>query len=289
MPPIIIALIGLPASGKSTFAQNLARKLREARFIVNIIDVDIFRREIMGDQFTPLMEQQVIAKKWENIDALLEKFSDSVLIIDDMHYLTGMRHAIKERAETLNGLYMAIFFATPMTKCLEWNLVRQNPVPEAVIENIQSKLDVPGKKYAWDMPAYIVNLIEKNIDNAVDEFFTVFQNERSKFLKSGFSTLKKDEPNNKSNSTRDNDLEQLSRQFVRAWRMGQLPYQLCDSLSKALGMNIVDRYLRDNHMQKISKFRRLCVKFLQKSNSRIHTVEEFAVAFLTFIQKNVKK
>ncbi|MFW9829152.1 MAG: adenylyl-sulfate kinase, partial [Candidatus Thorarchaeota archaeon] len=65
----LICLVGLPSSGKSTFANHLKMALNEkySNLKVKIIDPDRIRNELTGDKFDPHKEYLV---KNKNLKAI---------------------------------------------------------------------------------------------------------------------------------------------------------------------------------------------------------------------------
>ncbi|MHA1148489.1 MAG: AAA family ATPase [Promethearchaeota archaeon] len=161
----IIILVGLPASGKSTFSHSLEKVIKKKfiGFDFIVIDPDILRNEIMKKKFDPSKEHLVRKKNLHLIkNALKEK---KIVISDDLNYYASMRHDIKKIAEELGVLYFIIHINTPLKKCLEWNKVRGKPIPDSIIIDIASKIEFYSK-YNWDRPIETIDLsIVKNLEN----------------------------------------------------------------------------------------------------------------------------
>ena len=161
----IIILVGLPASGKSTFAHNLEKVIKKKfiEFDFIIIDPDIIRGDIMKGNFDPSMEHLVREKNLNLIKkALKEK---NIVISDDLNYYASMRHDIKEIAEKFGVLYFTIHITTPLEKCIEWNKERGKPIPDSIIIDIAEKIEFQSK-YNWDRPFETLDLsIIKNLES----------------------------------------------------------------------------------------------------------------------------
>jgi O-phosphoseryl-tRNA(Sec) kinase len=162
---IIIMLVGLPASGKSNFATFLIEQFQANNQICSIVDTDKIRESLFGRDFIPENESQVLDQKKFQITKGVKH--NQFLIIDDLHYYTSMRHEIHEIATELNVPLLHIYFKTPLNRCLEWNEKRGFYIPNELIEKIDQKFDLPGKKYNWDKPDIIYNPI---VDIPIDVF-----------------------------------------------------------------------------------------------------------------------
>lgn len=169
LPPLIIILVGLPSSGKSTLAKYLGMKISHLYPKYTIIDTDEIRKNLFGPNFDPSQETIVIQKKL----ALIQKqiSNDHALIVDDMHYYVSMRHEIYTLVRNQHGLFIAIYCDTPLEICLQWNHLRSNSVPEKVIRDVAEKFNFPGKKYRWDKPFFTVHIEKNTMKDDIDRIF----------------------------------------------------------------------------------------------------------------------
>ncbi|MCF2140767.1 MAG: AAA family ATPase [Candidatus Lokiarchaeota archaeon] len=191
---IIICLIGLPASGKSLLALNIAQnlKIRKKFEPIIIIDIDRIRRELFGDNFYPEREEIVIAEKKNQIETILQNINKKksqtkdknnssnlklpLIILDDMHYLNSMRRDMLHLAKKMNAYYFSIFLDTSLETCLKWNDNREFQVPHDVIQRIANQFDKPGKKYAWDHPKMVFSPKNEKLSIFLDRLNQEFQN-----------------------------------------------------------------------------------------------------------------
>ncbi len=147
----LICLVGLPASGKSVFANKLkiALKKRFDNQDVKIIDPDIIRQILTPDQFNH--EKEYIVRN-ENLKIIKEELEKgNIVISDDLNYYSSMRHDLKNIADTLNLNFFIIHIATSIRTCLKWNEERDKPIPNEVINKIHDRFD-KFNKYNWDFP-----------------------------------------------------------------------------------------------------------------------------------------
>ena len=167
----LICLAGLPASGKSTFAQKLKVELRNTfqNKEIKIVDPDIIRKSLIkGEEFDHTKEQIVREKNLLEIRNLLK--NGFIVISDDLNYYSSMRHDLRAIAKDLNLLFFVVYISTPLDICIQWNEKRGKPIPNEVIYKINCKFDY-FVKYDWDTPDLIFDLSKpKNIDKKITKF-----------------------------------------------------------------------------------------------------------------------
>jgi len=146
----LIILVGLPASGKSTFAFKLKEEL-ELKFHnnVKVIDPDIIRDKVFPNSFDFKNEPQIREKNIQSVRKYLN--NDYIVISDDLNYYSSMRHDLKLIADSLNIKFYIIHISTPLRLCVKRNEERGKPIPNEVIKNVYNKFD-NFNKYKWDTP-----------------------------------------------------------------------------------------------------------------------------------------
>ncbi len=147
----LICLTGLPASGKTTFANRL-KLILQNRFVnitTIIVDPDVIRQTIAPNKFNYKLEPVVRKQNLTEVEKELTK--GNVVISDDLNYYSSMRHDLKNIADDLNVTFYIIHISTPLKTCLGWNKKRRTPIPRKIIERIHKKFDDFGK-YKWDYP-----------------------------------------------------------------------------------------------------------------------------------------
>ena len=139
-PLICHFLIGVPGSGKSTFAANLA-KLGNHR----VISTDTIRQQLYGDA--------TIQGEWREIEtqaisAVVDAITQGINVIYDA---TNTRRVWRlELLEKLNlamtspVLWIGWYLQTPLETCKQWNKQRTRQVPDVVIDRMyESLIDFP--------------------------------------------------------------------------------------------------------------------------------------------------
>jgi L-seryl-tRNA(Sec) kinase len=157
---VLIVLTGLPSSGKTTLAREIAKTL-EFDFSMNtiIIESDAIRNMIpsyLEQRFNPKHEPVIRSAMLTLIKHFLQQ--DYLVINDDMNYYKSMRHDLREIAIEMNVPFAIIYISTPRKVALSWNERRGLPIPQDVIEDVYNKFDIPGKDYEWDRPIFTVDL-----------------------------------------------------------------------------------------------------------------------------------
>ncbi|MFX1392393.1 MAG: AAA family ATPase [Promethearchaeota archaeon] len=206
----LICLTGLPASGKSTFA-NMLKELIEERFInlkVIIIDPDTIREKIVPGEFDHSKEQKVRNNNLKLIKKALK--SGFIVISDDLNYYTSMRHDLKNIAENMGLKYFIIHISTPLEICIKWNEKRSKPIPNSVIYNINKKFDDFGN-YNWDIPLASYDLSQlKDLNQTVEKLIEII-NQNLIILK---KRTKKKEDIKKISNIDNEKLDRITRKIV---------------------------------------------------------------------------
>lgn len=210
MSNYLICLVGLPASGKSTFAHKfkeiIEQKSEDNR--VKIIDPDIIRESITRGDFNHEKEKTVRKKNLKSIKKAL--IHGNIVISDDLNYYSSMRHELMEIAENMNLSFFVIHISTPLEICLKWNEERGKRIPNQVIQNISNKFD-DFNRYGWDKPLEKIDLSQvTNLSKKIEGIIKLIS---IKADEANLST--KVDVDTKSHSNPDNErLEKISRKFV---------------------------------------------------------------------------
>ncbi len=140
----LIVLVGLPASGKSTWAKENADKNN-----ATIVSSDEYRKNEYGDE----SKQGDNHKLFEKIHVdILELLSQGKSVIFD-----GTNISFKHRKQFLDKVSKlenvnktCILFATSFDRCLDRNSKRERIVPESVIKRMRENFNTPMFSEGWD-------------------------------------------------------------------------------------------------------------------------------------------
>jgi len=208
----LICLVGLPASGKSTFANTLKIALKEKynNLSVSIVDPDKIRQDLTPDKFDHEKEHVIRKENLNIIRSELEK--GNIVISDDLNYYTSMRHDLREITEHLNLNFYIVHLATHLETCLKWNENRGKPIPNMVISKINDRFD-EFNKYKWDVPVAVYDLSQiTDINHKINDLLSIIH-EKRKNLKYQFEKVVV----NKILSNLDNEkLDKVTRIYVNA-------------------------------------------------------------------------
>ncbi len=133
----IIITIGLPASGKSTWAEQQCKKMKNTVRI----NKDLIREMLANNHSIDFENEMVLTTR----DALLRKYIEmgKNVIIDDTNFHERHTKSILKICDSYNK-YINVriqYFDTDVTTCVSRNQNRNNKVPDSVIEEM-------GKKYS---------------------------------------------------------------------------------------------------------------------------------------------
>ena len=174
----LIILCGLPASGKSTFAQKI-KELIEANSnqIVKIVDPDVIRKSL-SPKFNFTLEKNVRNKHLANIEYYLKQ--GIIAISDDLNYYSSMRHQLKDIAEKFDKKYYIVHISTPLETCLKWNKLRGIPIPNNIIHKINKKFD-NFLNYQWDSPKLVLDMSNTDdLEPKITNFLNFLEDELKK-------------------------------------------------------------------------------------------------------------
>ena len=206
----LICLVGLPASGKTTFSINLKDYLERNfdNFKVRIIDPDKIRIEITPDKFDYKMEELVRKQNLNNIEKALK--DGFIVISDDLNYYSSMRHDLKLIAENLNLYFFIIHISTPLEICLKWNTNRGELIPNRILKKIKNRFD-SFDKYKWDYPIASIDI------SKVKDFNQIFKNLMDIFFhnyEDKYDLKTKDEFVKESSNQYNEMLDKITRNVV---------------------------------------------------------------------------
>jgi len=206
----LICLVGLPASGKSTFANILKNDLEERfnNLEVKIIDPDKIRQDLTPNQFNHKKEHIIRKENLKKIRRELEK--GHIVISDDLNYYSSMRHSLKDITDSLNLYFFIVHIATPIEICLKWNEIRGKPIPNLVINKVNERFD-EFNKYNWDIAEAVYDLSQiADLHEVIEEFLVHIQKKIDNFK---YKLKLEDRKTNLSNLDNEN-LDKITRIYV---------------------------------------------------------------------------
>ena len=140
--PKLFVLCGLPASGKSTYAKELANK-----YDANIHASDSIREELSGDINNQNINDLVFKTLHRRVKDDLANGKNCIYDATNINYKRRM--AFLQELNKIPCEKICILMATPYEECLKNNANRERKVPEEVIERMYRHFDVPDIFEGW--------------------------------------------------------------------------------------------------------------------------------------------
>ena len=140
--PALIMLMGLPASGKSTWADKQT---------IKVCSSVKMRKELFGSETNNSHNDEVFAKLHEDVEATLKDGKSCIYDATNIY-----RNRRTEYLKTLPPnvrKYIVVFLAIPCY-CMERNNKRDRIVPEGVMTRMIWNIEFPLKNEGWDEIIY---------------------------------------------------------------------------------------------------------------------------------------
>lgn len=139
----IIVLVGLPCSGKSTIAQNIARE-----YNATIFSSDSLRMELYQNVNDQKHNQELFVELHKRIKNHLKNGGNAIYDACNISY--KRRIAFLAELKKIPCEKICILMATPYEECLRRNAERERKVPSYVIERMYRSIDIPWYYEGWD-------------------------------------------------------------------------------------------------------------------------------------------
>jgi predicted kinase len=152
-PPILILLMGIPGSGKTT-----VRSLFKIGWHIGSSD-DLIPTDKSGIRdYSPNNLRTSWHQVWQDFAKNLQQKNNIIL---DNTFINGQeRSAICNIAKGLGYFTVCIWINTPLEKCQENNLTRFHSVPPGIITKKSKGLQKPGYQEGWHL---LVTLVDKDL------------------------------------------------------------------------------------------------------------------------------
>lgn len=139
----LIVLVGLPASGKSSYAkQHLANEN------TIILSSDILRKELFGNECCQDNNELVFRTLYKR--AKEELLNSNNVVVDATNINMKARRNILSNFSKMNIERKAIVFATPLETCIERDRQRERTVGEDVIKKFLYNFEIPMEYEGFD-------------------------------------------------------------------------------------------------------------------------------------------
>lgn len=158
-----LMLVGLPASGKSTFSEELI----EGRDDIVLISSDKIREEMLGD----------VNNQEKNTDVFQEMATRTKEALrNGFHVIYDATNLSRKRRRGLllqlpKGTYKSVVYLSTNFKVItEQNMNRDRQVPNEVIDNMYKNLQIPIYSEGWDK--IVIHHDDETLNNEVPKQFS---------------------------------------------------------------------------------------------------------------------
>lgn len=142
--PKLIFCVGLPASGKSTYAKKYTETHKNTIWLSS----DNIRKELYGDETIQNNPEKIfLLMRVRTKEALMQGIN---VVWDSTNINYKRRMAFLQELNKIPCEKICILMATPYEECLKNNANRERKVPEEVIERMYRHFDVPWYYEGWD-------------------------------------------------------------------------------------------------------------------------------------------
>lgn len=142
--PKIIMFVGLPASGKSTYAKKYTTIHTNTIWLSS----DNIRKELYGDEKIQDNPDKVFSlMRIRTKEALMQGVD---VVWDSTNISYKRRMAFLNELKNIPCEKICVLMATPYEECLKRNAERERKVPEYVIKNMYFSFNIPCWYEGWD-------------------------------------------------------------------------------------------------------------------------------------------
>lgn len=134
--PVVIMMVGVPGSGKSSVASDLSRLLS-----MPVLSSDSYREELSGDANNQAVSKQAWGLVYARAHTVLA--NGEPCIIDGTHNnAAGRRRDINRYRKSGAATVIAVWVDTPLEISLGRNSARDRVVPEPVIQRMWESIQL---------------------------------------------------------------------------------------------------------------------------------------------------
>lgn len=141
--PYFVMMVGLPGSGKSTYAKELADKISAV-----VCSSDAIRQELCGDKNLQDKNEDVFRVLHRRIKEYLRKGTN--VIYDATNINSKRRRAFLSELRNISCIKECVIMAVPFNECCEQNNSRDRVVPYEVISRMYKNWNTPYWFEGWD-------------------------------------------------------------------------------------------------------------------------------------------
>lgn len=159
----LIMMVGLPGSGKSTYAEKIAKE-----FNATVFSSDALRKELYGSEAVQDHNEEVFDILMKRMSIALERGEN--VVFDAMNINSKNRRHTLRMIDRYHCEKYAMVVATPYEVCLERNAKRERNVPEWAIKRAYMNFTMPTIREGFDKVGFIYHK-DQTFENPVDAAF----------------------------------------------------------------------------------------------------------------------
>lgn len=147
--PTLYILIGVPGSGKSTYAEELFQKSDRGTALVSS---DNIREMLYGNASCQDNPKKVFEIAHQVIIDQLQKDYDVIFDATNIYANNRKDLILKVCFEVTKPVrFIAVYFDTPISECIKRQDLRERKVPTKVIEKMGRQIDKPNFQEGFDI------------------------------------------------------------------------------------------------------------------------------------------
>jgi predicted kinase len=147
--PTLYILIGVPGSGKSTYAEELFQKSERG---IALVSSDQIRKSLYGNENCQDNPKKVFAIAHQATIDQLNKGYDVIFDATNIYTKDRMDLILKVCFEVKKPVrFVAVYFDTPISECIKRQDLRERKVPTKVIEKMGRQIDKPTFQEGFDI------------------------------------------------------------------------------------------------------------------------------------------
>lgn len=147
--PTLYILIGVPGSGKSTYAEELFQKAEKGTALVSS---DQIRKSLYGRESCQDNPKKVFAIAHNTVIDQLKNGYDVIFDATNIYAKDRKELILKVCFEVTQPVrFIAVYFDTPISECIKRQDLRERKVPTRVIEKMGRQIDKPTFQEGFDI------------------------------------------------------------------------------------------------------------------------------------------
>lgn len=147
--PTLYILIGVPGSGKSTYAEELYEKSERG---ITLVSSDQLRKSLYGNESCQDNPKKVFTLIHKIVIRELEHGFDVIFDATNIYAKDRMNLIEKVCCEVTKEVrFVAIYFDTPIETCVTRQELRRRKVPTKVIEKMGRQMEKPTFQEGFDI------------------------------------------------------------------------------------------------------------------------------------------